>query len=310
MAKVKSKEIVKEVTENEEKVSEKPVIDSKNVYRYYRVDFRLITEMLGTCTSGSLYDEHVLQKAKKKIAEANRLAKRVSKSLEKYQGDQIPEWKEVADLKGVIRAYMQLVGDIVDLPDTVPELLEVATKLDADLEAMISAGEATRATTFMVDEKGWPMISSHMILGNFKENLRIMVNNGDKSILKSKVSVGEVGALDVKWVEPYMRPSHDIIRDKDGNPELLERPIRFERMGKTVTAIAISQQLPAGTTFGTWLRIRRNSPLDDLETLKVLLELGKNNGFGTWRGSGNMGAYYYKVSLDESYKEKIPEGWN
>lgn len=279
-------------------------------YSYYRVDFRLLTEMLGTCTTASIYSAHVLSQAKKKISEANRLAKKVSKSLDKYRGEQISERKEIADLKAVIRSYMQIIGEIIDLPDTIPELLELAEKLDADFEAAIEAGEASRCTTFMVDENGWPIISSHMVLGNLKENLRITVNNGDKSILKSKISVSETSALDIKWVEPYMKPNKDILRKENGEASLLERSLRFDRMGKVCTTIALSQQLPIGTEFGTWLRIRKGSPFDSLEVLSALLDLGKNNGLGAWRGSGNKGAYCYKIKKEDNFQETLPKGWN
>jgi hypothetical protein len=43
--------------------------------------------------------------------------------------------------------------------------------------------------------------------------------------------------------------------------------------------------------------------------LKKLLDYGKNNGLGQWRGSGNKGAYAYKLDAID-YKETLPDGWS
>lgn len=285
--------------------------------------------MLGTCTETSIYHEHVLQKAKKEIAKANRLGAKIQKNLEKYKGSELPDDKIVQELQGVMRSFLQALGKPLEVPDTVDELLEKNIELDEEFQEKLKKMEQVKATVFMKDNEGWPMISTHMILGNLKENLKVMVNNGDKSIIRSKVAVGETMALDVKPVDGFMKPNTDILRaktqeevdvmpvaDKGRNTldlntgrVLLERPIRFERMGKTETAIALSEQLPAGTEFETVLRVRDNSPID-IEALHKLFDLGKSNGFGSWRGSGNMGAYFFRIEGLPEYKEETPDGWN
>ncbi len=279
------------------------------MFKYYNVSFKLLRPMLGTCTETSIYNEHILQKAKKEIKRANTLGKKVTKVLDKYQGENISERKEVAELQGVIRAYQALVGKADKLPESVEELLDYAKELEEEYNELVAKGESTKATVFMKDKDGYPIISTHMILGNLKENMKVMVNNGDKSVIKSKVSVGEVFALDVKAVEPFMVPDSDIARTEDGERDLLERPIRFERMGKVQTAIAISEQLPEGTEFSTVIRVRAGSPLSE-KALRDLLSLGKSNGFGSWRGSGSMGSYVYKLVALPDYVEKLPKGWS
>jgi hypothetical protein len=295
---------------------------------YYKVSFKLRSPMLGTATDTSIYFEHVLEKAKKEIKQANILGSKVSKALDKYQGSDISDDKTVAELQGVIRTFCQLMGKPLDVPGTVEEILAKAKELEAEFEEQLKSRDQVKATVFLRDNEGKPIISTHMILGNLKENTKIMVNNGDKSIMKSKVSVGEAFALDVKFVEAFMVPSNDILRAKnqkeadalpsagkgkntvDGKGRvLLERPIKFDRMGKVETAIAMSEQLPAGTEFSATMRVRKGSPMS-YENLRTLLDLGKSNGFGSWRGSGNMGAYIYKLEELPEYVEAVEEGWS
>jgi hypothetical protein len=294
-------------------------------FNYYKISFKLKTPMLGTATQGSIYYEHVIEKAKKEIAKANKLSEKINKALDKYKGSEITEDKTVSELKAVTRTFCQLMGRALDVPETVEELLEVNKQLEEEFHERLKNNDTVSCTVFLRDAEGYPIISSHMVLGNLKENLRIMVNNGDKGILQSKVSVGETMALDVKPVSDYMRPSNDILRaeteaqvpiaHKGKNIRLqdgrvvLERPIRFNRMGKEETAISMSEQLPEGTEFETIVRIRNNSSITE-DAIKQLLDFGKSNGLGAWRGSGNCGSYFYKLEKLEDYQEETPEGWS
>lgn len=282
----------------------------KSNFTYYRLQLRLLSEQLGTCTEASIYEKHVQEKAKKEITEANRLAKRLTKNLEKYKGVDFSEDKSINELKGILRSYMERTGTKHDLPDDLTGLLTVADEIREEWEALVAGDKGAAPTVFMRAEDGWPVISSHMILGNLKENLRIITNNGDKDIAKSKVSVGEMGTLDIKVVEDFLRPSKDITRNEDGTPWLLERPIKFDRMGKVETAISRSECLPIGTEYSCTLRVRASSPLNDEAVLSKLLDFGKNNGLGQWRGSGNKGSYAFKLEKLENFKEpSVPDGW-
>lgn len=299
------------------------------MYNYYELSLKLLRPMLGTCTDASIYNEHVLQKAKKEIKRVNSLLKKVAKSAQKYVGSEITEAKEVEELKGILRTFQELTGDKEELPNTVDELLECAKDIEDRWNEMVKSGEGTKATIFMRNKEGKPMISSHMILGNLKENIKIAVNNGDE-LMKSKKAVSESLALDVKPVEPFLMASKDIMRAivgedgvarlpddaiperdkiKEQNRVICERPIRFERMGKSETAIALSEQLPAGTEFKTTLRVRKTSAFDDVEFLSKVFDLGKNNGLGAWRGSGNYGAFVFRVKALEGFKEDFGD-WN
>jgi hypothetical protein len=289
------------------------------MFRYVRVQYKLLTEQLGTCTEASIYHEHVLKKAQKEIKKANRLSKKVTKAYEKFAGsDEILEIKEIAELKGIIRSYQECLGKKDKLPDDVEELLAYSKECEEEFDSMVSEGQAQKATIFMKDEKGWPMVSTHMFLGNLKENAKIIANNDtsakENKIFKSKVSVQEMLSLDIKPVSPFVKPSCDIIRKEDGSPDILERPIRFDRMGRTETAIALSEQLPAGTEYSVDFRIRANSPFAErnFQKMKDLLNCGKNLGIGQWRGSGGKGAFMFKFEEIKESDISMPkeyEGW-
>lgn len=295
-------------------------------YVYYKLQLKLLSPMLGTCTEVSIYHEHVLQKAKKEIEKANRLGSKITKAIAKYKGENISEEKEVLELQAVLRAYCQLLGKQIDMPTSVEEILKTAESFKEDLDQALADGEVTRATVFAKDTDGLPLVSTHMILGNFKENLKIIVNSGNKEIIKSKAAVSEALALDIKFVENFMKPSSDILKgDQEFANQLpptgrgrwlaeaagrivLERPIKFERMGKVETAIAMSEALPAGTEMTCTVRLRQGSAIDT-KALELLLDMGKNNGLGAWRGSGNMGSYLYKLEELVGFKEERNDGW-
>ena len=116
--------------------------------------------------------------------------------------------------------------------------------------------------------------------------------------------------MDIKVIEDFIRPSKDVVRNEDGTPYLLERPIKFERMGKVETAISRSEILPAGSEYLCTLRVRRSSPLNHVPTLQKILDFGKNNGLGRWRGSGKKGTFAYRLNEIPNFKETLPEGWN
>jgi LEA14-like dessication related protein len=283
----------------------------KDLFVFKKVRYKFLTNLLGTCTEAELYNEHVLKKAQKEIAKANKLQGKMIKSLEKYKDVEISADKEASELKAILRAYQEKVGKRDPLPDNVTDLLSYAKEINEEYEALMSKGEEQKSTVFMRDEDGHAIISTHMIIGNFKENLKSMVNNSEKGSMavKSKVSAAEIMSTDVKVVEDFTRPSMDILRHENGKAQILERPIRFERMGKTVTAIALSEQIPAGAEIEFTLRIRKGSPV--LDVLPELLEMGKLNGLGQWRGSGKMGLFVYKIEDCENPGHKYEkDGWN
>jgi hypothetical protein len=110
-------------------------------------------------------------------------------------------------------------------------------------------------------------------------------------------------------IDRFIVPSKDIIRNPDKSPKYNIRPIRFDYMGKQVTALSASEELPIDTEFKCVLRIREGSPLDDVDTLHKIFSHGKNLGLGAWRSSGNYGAYIFKLKALEHFKETFSDGW-
>lgn len=301
------------------------------MYDFYNVKLRLTRPMLGTCSEASIWEAHVLKRAQKEIKRANTLEKKLLKSSDKWIGESISENKEFQEMLGIFRTYKQLLGEPIDgggMPETVEEVLEQSIPLKAKLEERIAASQAVSASVFMRNPEGKPGISTHMILGNLKANMRVLVNNGDKSMIKSKVGVGETFSLDVKPVEAFITASKDIMRASsseevktlpvhgggrntldDNGRVLLERAVLMDRMGKKETAIKMSEQLPVGTEFSFHLRVRSLSPINETN-LRSLFDLGKSQGLGEWRGSGGMGSFIYQLERDDNYTDDLPEGWS
>jgi len=280
------------------------------MFVFKKVNYKFLTEVLGTCTEIELYNEHVLKKAQKEIAKANKLQGKIVKSLEKYKGVEITDQKEFEELKAVLRAYQERVGKREPLPDNIQDLLAYSKEVSEEYESLLAKGDTQKSTVFMRNEAGHAILSTHMFIGNFKENLKSIVNNSEKGTfaIKSKVSTGEIMSTDVKVVEDFVTPSQDIVRKPNGDPDILERPIRFDRMGKTMTAIAMSEYLPAGSEVNFTLRIRAGSPF--LDVLPELLEMGKLNGIGQWRGSGKKGIFMYKIEdCQDPGHEWQKDGW-
>lgn len=265
-------------------------------YVFYLVKFKTFRELLGATCEASIWSAHILAKAKKEISKMNRLAKRMGELK-----PQITESKEISELKGIIRAYQEMLGRKETLPETITELLDYAKGLEEEFTA---ESETAKTTVFMRDGNGHAMLSSHIIVGNLKENLKIIFETGDRSIVTSKVNCGRLLALDVKPMEEFLIPSLDIARKEDGTPKIVERPIRFlDKFGQEQSAISRSEYIPEGATFQATLRCRRGSPFAEKETLERLFDLGKNNGIGPWRGSGNRGAYKFIVEELPGYSE-------
>ena len=301
-------------------------------FDYYKLDILLLRMMFGTCPSASIYNQHVLQKNQDKIKEANKIKSKLTKELSKYAGDEISDSKQFEELKGIVRRYEEITGIKRDMPNDLEGILAYSLELETKFQKMVDEGEAEKSTCFMRDKDGRIMISTHMILGNLKENARIITSCSKDTapkVFAYKTDIGQSMALDCKPIQQFALASKDILRRTNGQPMagtvvkdekgqseplLYERPIRFkDKMGNEVTAIQMSEVLPEGTIFSMNLRLRAGSIVDEA-AIQYLLQLGKSNGLGQWRGSGGMGSYAFKltpISQEEGAKaEGIPEGWS
>jgi len=280
------------------------------VFDYYELFLKLREPALGTNASVDIMKEHVINKSRKQIELANKSKKKISKSLKKYVGENISEQKEIEELQGILRAQQELLNVKEEIPDRLEELLVYAEDLEYRLNKHLEERELHKSTVFLRNKDGNVGISSHMLLGNIKAILATVINTKNKNIFKSKVQMNECLAMDIKAVETFLIASQDIVRDeKTQERELNIRPIRFNRMGQTISALAASEQLPAETIFNCTLRVRKESPLNDIQILKFIFSHGKNIGLGAWRNSSNHGTYDFKINKLKDYKEQLDDGW-
>lgn len=277
---------------------------------YLGLKITLIRDMFGTMPKGSIQAAHVLKQQKDMIKQLNKLAAKIAKTRKNTPtAPELSETKEVAELQGVIRRYQELVGEMNEMPSTVDELVELAKDLEAKAAAEFDTKGRSAATCFLRDKDGWPMISSHMIVGNLKENFRNAftavpedVRKETVGVVKYKSDIASMMALEVKPVEEFLRASKDLIKDEKGEPVIFERPLR---MDNGQTAIAASEALPVGTQFSCTLRVRAASPLvaNKCAILHYLFALGRNNGLGAWRGSGGKGQFTYELMKLDNFVE-------
>jgi len=283
------------------------------IFDYYDLQLRLREPMLGTNASVDIMHEHVINKSREQIKLANAASKKISKSLKKYKGENISQQKEIEELKGILRAQQELLNVKEEIPNALDDILLYSKDVEQRLDNYLQDHELYKSTVFLRDSNGNVGISSHMILGFVKAVLANVINGGDKSILKSKVQMGESMSMDLKFCETFLVASHDIIRDPETKERILNiRPLRFTRMGQIMSALAASEQLPPKTTFSTTLRIRRDSKINDLEVLESIFSHGKNIGLGAFRSSNMFGTFDFKLKKLEDYVELVEnseEGW-
>jgi hypothetical protein len=293
-----------EVKEKKPKKEAKALPDQTWVY--YKLYLIFDREVLGAQATLSIYEGHMKEVIKKEMKMVNRLAEKTQK-LDMRQ--EISPSKELDEFKGAVRKLQETLGKKEALPEEREELLAYAKELEDEYREAV--GDA-KITTFNIDPVTKKVrISSHVILGNMKENIKILKESNQQHFINSsKTGCDRMMALDIKVVEPWLYPDQDIVRKEDGTPFILERPISFpDGFGGTRTAIAQSEILPIGTKLDCTLRCRNGSSVAEEQNIVKLLEFGKNNGIGPWRGSGNKGAYRFKLEKLDDYVEVYADGY-
>lgn len=288
-------------------------------FSYYGLNLRLRNPMLGTNpSSADVLHDHVIEKSRKQIAEANRGQKKVLKTLKKFVGTEISADKEIEELTGVIRGQQELLGVREEIPTEINAIIAYSEQLDERLSEKFEGQDLYKSTVFIRGEDGNPAISTHMVLGCMKSIISTLVNSQKPDekktgIFKSKVQMSESLSMDCKFVETVVPASEDIERDPvTKERKLCVRPIRFNRLGVQTVALAASEVLPAGTIFSMTMRIRKGSPLDSMEILDTIFSYGKSLGLGSWRGSNNYGQFDYQLTQLNDYVEEVQDsdlGW-
>ena len=295
-------------------------------FSYYELQIKMIQPLLATTPCADIAQDHIFSKNKKLIKAANSATSKLSKKIEKYLGDEISENKEYQEMCGIIRNFENILSRKIELPPTLPELMQLNKELMEECLEKNKENEIRSPNIFLKDKDGYPMLSTHVLLGNVKAIIRTIVNSktGDDKkayFFKSKTSMAECSALDFKCVEDFVRPSKDIVKSlaiREDGTEVMERvlnvrPLRYTNdHGKSVNIIAQNEQLPTGTEFKFTLRIRKGSPFDSLENLTEIFSYSKSMGLGAFRASGNYGGFCFKLKPLHGYVEVIEgcEGWN
>jgi hypothetical protein len=287
------------------------------MFSYFKLRIHVLNDLLGTNPECSIYHDHIIQKTRKLAQEASKLGSKCSKALKKYQGTTISESDELSQLQGLLKSYIELSGEVIEIPDTVEGVLEAAKIVEEKWKDIVDNQEATRATIFMRDPKtNHPYIASHLLLGNIKAICTVLTNNNDKSIFKYKSQLAESMSMDIKVVEDKLFPMNekgeiiDIEKNDLGERSICERPLRFNTPQGVKSAIATSEILKS-PEFECTLRARSGSVFTE-SVLHQIFSYGRQLGLGAWRNAGH-GNYLYQLEPLPDFKEDFGDlskkGW-
>lgn len=142
-----------------------------------------------------------------------------------------------------------------------------------------------------VEEKGWTgfhqddaglFIYSYMVLGFLKNSLQVLMENG---------VVKKIPAYK-KWIDGlvfiYPRKLYFGIKEPDGT---LERPLRAMTAKGPRVSVTRSDYLNEDRVIGFEIEVFKNSKGIDFDVIDKLLEYGRYQGLGQWRGSGRYGQF-------------------
>jgi len=173
---------------------------------------------------------------------------------------------------------------------TVPKNKEVYTTYIATKGPEVNGDEEIK-TVEEIEEKGWTgfhqdekglFIYSYMILGFLKNALQVLMENK---------TVKKVPAYK-KWMDSmvFINPRR-LYFNKDQPDGMIERPLRaMTAQGPRIT-VTRSDYIGEGQEIKFEVEVFRNSKGIDHELIEKLLEYGKYQGLGQWRGSGRYGQF-------------------
>lgn len=160
--------------------------------------------------------------------------------------------------------------------------------LDEEFETLQDVVEQG-TTTFHRDEDGNEILWDFHVLGFLKHAGNIL--NRDKSVggvtnLRNKIG---------QQVKVVPRKIVLNVPEEKRTGEYLERSLRAQTARGPRTALARSEQVPAGTTFECELRVVKVAKQEVTEdVLRTVLDYGEWQGFGQWR-SGGYGRFEYEL---------------
>lgn len=236
-------------------------------------------------------------------------------------------WKKVPEAK-VWAAWRVRITLLTDMLGTKPCSADIAqrflqskmTKLDrmqrdlTEEDRIAKANEAVESaekalTIFYKDDGGNPLIQGYQILGFLKE--AALTQSNDKGKCASNFFAGSLKGkieqaynvrdytIEIRLPEGYT--PYEYYLNENGEErkrwKQLERPLRTEMRGVTVTSLAKSEIIPAGSVMEFTLELRSETiPVASgkaaarvvaEDMLMELLGEGGRRGLGQWRNAGH-----------------------
>lgn len=171
--------------------------------------------------------------------------------------------------------YKNFVGDKAPDPETLEAEVEALTagKDEADEE---EAEEEPSITVFHRLEDGTPFLYDYQIKGFFKDSCGGLRKVTGSESAKIKAYKKEIDKL--IFPEPRKIPIHF-----DGDITICQRPLRASGPKGERTAIAVSEEIPAGATIEFAVVMLADS---HEKAVREWLDYGRFSGIGQWRNSG------------------------
>ena len=266
----------------------------KKVTLFDRYKIKLVAErpILGTTPPDpNVYENWIAKKQQENIEKYRKAYKNVSNSKYHDAKDIDPE-KIKQQLEGIFNHLEATIGrSLTD--DEKKELLE--GKGEDLIISVMKDKSKVPATIFPKDENGKAYIFPNWVQGYLKSSGEALARVGYKIEGKEKKDENFFASISntARQInqtcgvqESRIIPSHDIVREPDGSPELLHRILKTDMMGKTITRPVASEMLPEGTKIEFTLKILSGPKIQmSKEVLEVLFEYGELRGFGQWRNA-------------------------
>ena len=181
-----------------------------------------------------------------------------------------------------------------------PDAISVEDEIAAvGVEAYTEKG----ITVFPRDAQGRPFVFDYQVKGFFKDACQMLSRLSKREELidedgkrkKTKTAANESGKLKAYKKEIdgliFVEPRQILIECGEADVGLNQRPLRAQTAQGERTALAISEELPAGSTI-TFSVIMFNP--DHEAAVREWLDYGFYRGLGQWRNSGH-GRFSYEV---------------
>lgn len=165
-----------------------------------------------------------------------------------------------------------------------------ATTIEEEVEALGAESVAEKGmTVFPRSETGEPILWDYQVKGFFKDACSMLARVG-KSSGKANKSSGMKAYKKIIDGTIFVFP-RQIILHSPGEMGVCQRPLRAQTAQGERVALAMSEELPAGTWCDIEIRCLNDS---DIAAVEEWLDYGALRGIGQWRNSG-CGRFTYQV---------------